>query len=62
MSRPKVKTDFSCRDRRLPVNQLGLINVLLHGSNDRTYERFIATDNLDILNFAVRTDGNGQID
>jgi hypothetical protein len=39
---------------RLPVNQLGLINTLLHSRNDRTNERFIATYNLDILNLAVR--------
>jgi hypothetical protein len=54
-----VITSVGCYNRRLPVDQSGFVNVLFHSRDDRTDERFIATYNFHILNFAVGSDGDG---
>ena len=62
MPGPKVVASFSRRDGRFSVNQLRLINILLHGGNNGTDEPLIAADDLDVLNFSVHANGYGEID
>jgi hypothetical protein len=48
---PKVIADLSGCDRRLPVNQLGLIHELLYGGSDAAHPMVILFLPLDLLTY-----------
>ena len=61
MSSAEVITGLYPLDRRLSVDQSRLVNFLFHRLDYGADERFVTPNDLHVLNPAVLSDSNGQV-